>query len=98
MDLVIEHFMAIALFFSFIALIFYGYPVAWTMGGLAILFTVISMLSDEYFDTFFGVDWQFASMMVYRLYGVMANWVLVALPMFIFMGILLDKSGIAEDL
>ena len=98
MDLIIEHFMAIALFFSFIALIFYGYPVAWTMGGLAILFTVISMLSDEYFDTFFGVDWQFASMMVYRLYGVMANWVLVALPMFIFMGILLDKSGIAEDL
>ncbi|SVB06334.1 uncharacterized protein METZ01_LOCUS159188, partial [marine metagenome] len=98
MDLVIEHFMAIALFFSFIALIFYGYPVAWTMGGLAILFTVISMLSDEYFDTFFGVDWQFASMVVYRLYGVMANWVLVALPMFIFMGIMLDKSGIAEDL
>ena len=98
MDLIVEHFMAIALFFSFIALIFYGYPVAWTMGGLAILFTIISMLSDEYFDTFFGVDWQFASMMVYRLYGVMANWVLVALPMFIFMGILLDKSGIAEDL
>ena len=98
MDLVIEHFMAIALFFSFIALIFYGYPVAWTMGGLSILFTIISMLSDEYFDTFFGVDWQFASMVVYRLYGVMANWVLVALPMFIFMGILLDKSGIAEDL
>ena len=98
MDLLIEHFMAIALFFSFIALIFYGYPVAWTMGGLAILFTVISMLSDEYFDTFFGVDWQFASMMVYRLYGVMANWVLVALPMFILMGIMLDKSGIAEDL
>jgi tripartite ATP-independent transporter DctM subunit len=68
------------------------------MGGLAILFTIISMLSDEYFDTFFGVDWQFASMVVYRLYGVMANWVLVALPMFIFMGIMLDKSGIAEDL
>ena len=98
MDLIVEHFMAIALFFSFIALIFYGYPVAWTMGGLAILFTMISMISDEYFDTFFGVDWQFASMVVYRLYGVMANWVLVALPMFIFMGIMLDKSGIAEDL
>ena len=98
MDLIVEHFMAIALFFSFIALIFYGYPVAWTMGGLAILFTIISMISDEYFDTFFGVDWQFASMVVYRLYGVMANWVLVALPMFIFMGIMLDKSGIAEDL
>ena len=68
------------------------------MGGLAVLFTLIAMLSDTYLDTFFGVDWKFSSMVVYRLYGVMANWVLVALPMFIFMGIMMDKSGIAEDL
>ena len=68
------------------------------MGGLAVLFTLIAMLSDSYLDTFFGVDWKFSSMVVYRLYGVMANWVLVALPMFIFMGIMMDKSGIAEDL
>ena len=98
MELVTEYFMAILLFFSFITLIFYGFPVAWTMGGLAVIFTLISMLSDTYLDTFFGVDWKFASMVVYRLYGVMANWVLVALPMFILMGILMDKSGIAEDL
>ncbi len=98
MELITEYFMAILLFFSFITLIFYGFPVAWTMGGLAVLFTLISMLSDAYLDTFFGVDWKFASMVVYRLYGVMANWVLVALPMFIFMGIMMDKSGIAEDL
>ena len=98
MELVSEYFMAILLFFSFITLIFYGFPVAWTMGGLAVIFTLISMLSDTYLDTFFGVDWKFASMVVYRLYGVMANWVLVALPMFILMGILMDKSGIAEDL
>ena len=76
--------------------IFIGFPVAWTMGGLAVLFTLIAMLSDSYLDTFFGVDWKFSSMVVYRLYGVMANWVLVALPMFIFMGIMMDKSGIAE--
>ena len=98
MELISEYFMALLLFFSFITLIFYGFPVAWTMGGLAVLFTLISMLSDMYLDTFFGVDWKFASMVVYRLYGVMANWVLVALPMFIFMGIMMDKSGIAEDL
>ncbi len=36
--------------------------------------------------------------MVDRIYAVMSNWVLVALPMFIFMGIMLDRSGIAEDL
>ena len=96
--LVTEYFLAIALFFSFITLIFYGFPVAWTMGGLGVIFIIISMLSDSLFDTFYGVDWGFASMVVYRLYGVMANWVLVALPMFIFMGIMMDKSGIAEDL
>ena len=90
--------MSILLFLSFITLIFIGFPVAWTMGGLAVLFTLITMLSDSYLDTFFGVDWKFSSMVVYRLYGVMANWVLVALPMFIFMGIMMDKSGIAEDL
>ena len=98
MELISEYYMSILLFLSFITLIFIGFPVAWTMGGLAVLFTLIAMLSDTYLDTFFGVDWKFSSMVVYRLYGVMANWVLVALPMFIFMGIMMDKSGIAEDL
>ena len=98
MELLTEYSMAIALFFSFILLIFYGFPVAWTMGGLGVLFIIISMLSDSLFDTFYGVDWGFASMVVYRLYGVMANWVLVALPMFIFMGTMLEKSGVANNL
>ena len=80
--------MSILLFLSFITLIFIGFPVAWTMGGLAVLFTLIAMLSDSYLDTFFGVDWKFYSMVGYRLYGFMSNWVLVALPMFIFMGIM----------
>ena len=52
MELFTEHFMAIALFFSFILLIFYGFPVAWTMGGLGVLFIILSMLSDSLFDTF----------------------------------------------
>jgi tripartite ATP-independent transporter DctM subunit len=98
MNLIIENFLAVALFFSFIIFIFSGFPIAWLMGGLSVLFTLIAILSDTYLDTFFGIDWGFASMVVYRLYGVMENWVLVALPMFIFMGVMLDKSGIAEDL
>ena len=68
MELFTEHFMAIALFFSFILLIFYGFRVAWTMGGLGVLFIILSMLSDSLFDTFYGVDWGFASMVVYRLW------------------------------
>ena len=83
MELISEYYMSILLFLSFIILIFIGFPVAWTMGGLAVLFTLISMLSDSYLRYFLWVDWKFSSMVVYRLYGVMANWVLVALPMFI---------------
>ncbi|OED42006.1 C4-dicarboxylate ABC transporter [Chromatiales bacterium (ex Bugula neritina AB1)] len=98
MEFELNHYMAIALFFSFIALIFTGYPVAWIMGGLAVAFTAISVLSDTYLDTFMGVDWGYSSIMVTRFYAVMNNWILVALPMFIFMGIMLDRSGIAEDL
>jgi tripartite ATP-independent transporter DctM subunit len=91
-------YMAVALFVSFIVLIFTGYPVAWLMGGLAIAFTCMSVLSDTYLDTFFGVNWGYSSIMVARIYAVMNNWVLVALPMFVFMGIMMDKSGVAEDL
>lgn len=93
-----SQYLAIALFFSFVVLIFSGYPVAWIMGGLAVAFTAISVFSDTYLGTFFGVDWQFTSILVVRIYSVMENWVLVALPMFVFMGIMMDKSGIAEDL
>ncbi len=93
-----NHYMAIALFATFILSIFMGYPVAWLMGGLAILFTAIAILSDAWLDTFFGLDWGYSSIVVTRIYAVMNNWVLVALPMFIFMGIMLDRSGIAEDL
>lgn len=98
MEFEANHTLAMLLFASFILLIFIGYPVAWLMGGLAILFTAVSVLSDTYLDTFFGVDWGYSSILVTRIYAVMSNWVLVALPMFIFMGIMLDRSGIAEDL
>ena len=98
MEFEANHYMAIGLFASFIVFIFMGYPVAWLMGGLAILFTLLSILLDTYFDTFFGLDWGYTSIVVTRIYAVMSNWVLVALPMFIFMGIMLDRSGIAEDL
>jgi tripartite ATP-independent transporter DctM subunit len=91
-------YMAIVLFASFVGLIFTGYPVAWLMGGLAVAFTAMSVLSDTYLDTFFGVDWGYSSIIVDRIYAVMNNWVLVALPMFVFMGIMMDKSGIAQDL
>jgi tripartite ATP-independent transporter DctM subunit len=94
----LREWLAIAMFFSFIALIFTGYPVAWVLGGLAVFFAALGIIAERDLGVFTGVDWDYASLVVDRSWDVMNNWVLVALPMFIFMGVMLDRSGIAGDL
>nr|WP_246261780.1 TRAP transporter large permease subunit [Azoarcus taiwanensis] len=85
---------------SFILLIFTGYPVAWLLAGISVVFSVGAILLSQYFDvdTYFLTDWRIFGVMVQRIFGQMSNWVLVALPMFIFMGLMLERSGIAERL
>ena len=80
MEYEVSHYLALMLFGSFIGLLFTGFPVAWIMGGLAILFTAISVMADTYFDTFIGLDWGYANIVIARIYAVMNNWILVALP------------------
>ena len=63
-----------------------GYPVAFTLGSVAALFGTI----------FLGFD--FFELLPLRIWGVMTNFTLLAVPLFIFMGIILEKSGLAEDL
>ncbi len=94
----INEILAIAMFSSFILLLFSGYPVAWVLGGVAMIFSVIAMASDLWLDTWIGIDWNYISITIPRIWDVMTNWVLVALPMFVFMGLMLDRSGVAEDL
>jgi tripartite ATP-independent transporter DctM subunit len=94
----LREWLAIAMFISFIVLIFTGFPIAWVLGGLAVLFTALGIVAERDFGIFTGVDWNYASLVVDRSWSVMNNWVLVALPMFIFMGIMLDRSGVASDL
>ena len=86
------------MFAAFILAIFTGFPVAWVLGGLAVLFTALGIIAEQDFGIYTGVDWAYSSLVVERIWDVMNNWVLVALPMFIAMGILLDRSGIAADL
>ncbi|SFG92545.1 TRAP transporter large permease [Neptunomonas qingdaonensis] len=90
--------MVIAMFVSFIALLFTGIPVAWVLAGVGIIFAFIGQFADVYLDTMTGLDYTTLGLVVNRLYKIMDNWILVALPMFIFMGIMLDKSGVAEEL
>ena len=90
--------LSVLMFVSFIGLVFTGFPVAWSISGISIIFAVIAIICDTYFDTFIGIDWAYLSLIVDNIWNVMQNWVLVALPMFIFMGLMLDRSGIAEEM
>ncbi|MDF1528415.1 MAG: TRAP transporter large permease subunit, partial [Sedimenticola sp.] len=88
--------LVIAMFVSFIALLFTGFPVAWALAGVGVAFAGIGYLADAHLETMTGLDYSTLGLAVGRIFGIMDNWVLVALPMFIFMGLMLDKSGVAE--
>ena len=90
--------LSILMFLSFIGLILTGFPVAWVLGGLSVLFTAIAIILDIDLGYSIGVDWSYTALSVNRIWDVMKNWVLVALPMFIFMGLMLERSGIASEL
>jgi tripartite ATP-independent transporter DctM subunit len=94
----INEILAILMFVSFIGLLFTGFPVAWVLGGLAVVFSAIAIIADHDFSAAIGVDWAYTSLTVERIWGLMQNWVMVALPMFVFMGLMLDRSGIAADM
>ncbi len=94
----INDYLVIAMFLTFVGLLFTGFPVAWVLGGVAVLFTLVGYLSDLWFGTWTGLDYLTLGLSVNRIYKFMDNWVLVALPMFIFMGLMLDRSGIAEKM
>lgn len=90
--------LAVLMFVSFIVLVFTGFPVAWILGGLAVLFSAFAVVLEVDFALDIGMGWSYTSLTVDRIWNVMENWVMVALPMFIFMGLLLDRSGIANQL
>lgn len=94
----VNEILVMLMFGMFILLLFTGFPVAWVLCGISLVFVPLAMLADEWFDAFIGIDWNYASLVVPRMWDIMTNWVLVALPMFIFMGLMLDRSGTAEDL
>ena len=90
--------LSLMMFVSFIVLIFSGFPVAWVLGGLAVLFTAIGIVAQIDFNLDVAMSWDYSTLVADRIWDVMNNWVLVALPMFIFMGIMLDRSGMAKRL
>ncbi len=93
-----EYWLVIAMFVTFIALIFTGFPVAWVLAGVGILFAGVGYITDMLNWTFTGLNYKVLGMLHGRIFAIMYNWVLVALPMFIFMGLMLEKSGVAEQM
>ena len=100
-----EEMLVIAMFMTFIGLLFTGFPVAWVLAGTGILYCWLAFHFDMgnmawtgLEDTFTGLDYLTLGATVNRVYATMSNAVLVALPMFIFMGLMLDESGVAERL
>jgi tripartite ATP-independent transporter DctM subunit len=69
-----------------LVLLLLGYPVAFTLGAVGFIFGMMG----------FGFD--FFYLLPLRIYGVMENYTLLAIPLFVFMGVMLERSGVAEDL
>ena len=82
-----------ALMFAALAvLLFSGFPVAWVLGGVGLVFGLVGMAAGEFMFIQF-------STLPSRIYGgIMESLILTAVPTFVFMGMMLEKSGIARDL
>jgi tripartite ATP-independent transporter DctM subunit len=85
------HYMAPIMFMALVVFLLLGYPVAFSLGAVGLLFGLIGIEVG-----LFRPD--FLQALPERIYGIMNNDVLLAIPFFTFMGLILERSGMAEDL
>lgn len=90
-SILIGEILSVVMFFGIIAVLMLGFPVAFTLPGTALAFALIGWLVGAF-------DPSNLSSIAPRYLGIMLNEVLVAVPLFIFMGMMLERSGIAEQL
>ncbi|MDX2004510.1 MAG: TRAP transporter large permease subunit [Meiothermus sp.] len=84
-------YLGLLMFAGALVLIFTGYPVAFALGGTAILFGALGLVLGLF-------DFNFVGLFPQRIFGIMSNYTLLAIPFFIFMGVILEKSKLAESL
>ncbi|MFW2403338.1 MAG: TRAP transporter large permease [Gammaproteobacteria bacterium] len=83
--------LALVMFVAVVGLLLLGFPVAFTLAGTALLFALGGTAFGAFDATFLGT-------MPNRIFGIMNNGTLVAVPLFVFMGITLERARIAEEL
>ncbi|MCG5484835.1 MAG: TRAP transporter large permease subunit [Sinorhizobium meliloti] len=85
------------MFVSLIVFLLLGYPVAFSLAANGLLFFIIGVELAPLSDSI-NLSWPLLNALPERFWGVMSNDTLLAIPFFTFMGIVLERSGMAEDL
>ena len=84
-------YISLLMFLAVCLVLLLGYPVAYSLAGTALIFAGVG--------AFFGVfDTAYLQAVPSRLFGIVSNQTLIAVPLFVFMGVMLEKSRVAEDL
>ncbi len=86
-----QEIMIILMLVSLLAVLMTGFPVAFTLAGVALFFGMLGSTLDLF-------DMAFIQALPNRIYGIMTNDLLIAVPLFVFMGVMLERSKIAEEL
>jgi TRAP-type mannitol/chloroaromatic compound transport system permease large subunit len=85
----------------FVALVFFlllGYPAAFSLAAVGLIFFVVGVELAPHSNGAINLSWPLLGTLPERIYGVMTNDTLLAVPFFAFMGLILERSGMAEDL
>jgi len=90
--------MAPIMFASLVVFLLLGYSVAFSLAANGLLFFAIGVWLAPYSQNTITLDWALLGTMPQRLWGTMSNETMLAIPFFTFMGIILERSGMAEDL
>jgi len=96
-ELIAEN-LAPIMFAALVLVLLLGYPVAFSLAAVGLMFFVIGVELAPYSGGAINLSWPLLRTLPERIYGVMTNETLLAIPFFAFMGLILERSGMAEDL
>jgi TRAP-type mannitol/chloroaromatic compound transport system permease large subunit len=86
------------MFAALILFLLLGYPAAFSLSAVGLLFFIIAVELAPYSQGVINLSWPLLGTLPERIYGIMTNDTLLAIPFFTFMGLILERSGMAEDL